>query len=329
MKVTLTFSLFLYIELNNERNTCESKATISSYRPSLASFKPVSLTATMYYLVHTTAHTRPFITSLSFVAQDYRAWGYQVDSYPHESKYIAEIQLRERLVRRTEWRVELIELWSREVIRRKTQERERGHSTPAIQPPSDALLSPEERRIARTSSVAQDFVDGVAAFGECGCEIHKYLLTPLSKSAANRSLLQDKPGTVHTPFPFDPRPIPQGPLGLISKTMRLLAVTRYTPDAALPPWSNPDILVADQLTLEFRFHAALKKEHLVHAVNRAVSRNLGRMGRVEKDMVTGNTKVWLFVDVADCVVPQDDGADGEMGDPVPVYERGEGPPPYV
>lgn len=46
--------------------------------------------------------------------------------------------------------------------------------------------------------------------------------------------------------------------------------------------------------------------------------------------MTGNTKVVLFVDVADCVVPQGGGgSDEETRDPVPVYEMVEGPPPYV
>ena len=314
--------LFLYIEAQIWRDYRNSVPTNQALQAS----KHVRIIATMYYLIHTAAHTRPFLTTLSFIAQDFRDWGFRVDCHLHESRYIAEIRLRERIINRTEWRVELMEIWAREVISRKMQEREQGCQTQAVQPSSDASLSQEERRIARASSVAQDFVDGIAAFGECGCEIHKYFL--MSSSSADRP---DKPGTIHTPFQLDPRPIPPGPTGLISKCMRLLAATRYTKGATLPAWSNPDILIADQITLEFRFHEALRKEHLVHAVSRAISKNLGRMGRVERDTLTGNTKVVLFVDVSDCVVPQGGGGGGdeETRDPVPVYERGEGPPPYM
>ena len=53
------------------------------------------------------------------------------------------------------------------------------------------------------------------------------------------------------------------------------------------------------------------------------------MGRVEKDTMTGITKVVLFVDVGDVVVETGGGGEVEERDPVPVYERVEEPPAYV
>lgn len=138
----------------------------------------------------------------------------------------------------------------------------------------------------------------------------------------------DKPGTKHTTASsLDPRPLPPGPLGLVSKYMRLLHSVRYTFNATLPDWSSPDILIADQVAMEFRIHNhdAVKKEQCSQAVAKAVAKNVGFMGRVESSAETGFTKVVFFVDVGDIVF----GYDEEMKDPVPVYERGEGPPPYV
>ncbi|KAF1846826.1 uncharacterized protein K460DRAFT_285718 [Cucurbitaria berberidis CBS 394.84] len=237
----------------------------------------------MYYLIHTSSCTRPFLTVIAFIARDFRGWGYRVDCHPRESKYIAEIRIRERAMNGTKWRVELMEIWAREVISRTTQERESGDQVPTMRPTGEEL-SHEERRIERASNFVQDFVDGIAAFGDL--------------------------------------------LGLISKYMRLLHAVVHTSNATLPPWSNPDILIADKVTLEFHFHEALRKEHLVHAMSKAISKNIGRMGRVERVMMKGSIKVALFVDVSDCVIPQG-GSDEEMRDPVPVYERGERPPPYL
>ena len=88
------------------------------------------------------------------------------------------------------------------------------------------------------------------------------------------------------------------------------------------------MLLADQIVLEFRFHDALKKEYLVQAVNQAIRKNLGRTGCVEVDEMTGMMRVKLWVEVVDCIVGVG-GEDADMRDPVPLYERGEEPPPYV
>lgn len=246
------------------------------------------------------------------------------------------------MMHRTEHRVELMEIWAREVISRKTQANERGYQTQVIHPGQQTPSLADDARAERAASIAQDFIHGIAAFGECDCKLHKYLLDPSAStfstpSTDDHSFLKDKPGDTHpscfipTPFSIeDPRPLPPSPLGLISKYMRLLHAIRYTAHATLPPWANPEILIADEITLEFRFHEALRKEHLVCAMQKAVCKIEGRMGRVERDVLTGITKVVLFVDVADCVlaVGERGGCEEEM-DPVPRYERGEGPPAYV
>lgn len=121
--------------------------------------------------------------------------------------------------------------------------------------------------------------------------------------------------------------MPPSPLGLVSRYMRRLHTVRYTFNAAMPDWTNPHTLIADEIAMEFRIHEtdSLTNEQCTQAVAKAVAKNAGFMGRVERSVETGYTKVVLFVDVADIVL----GQDVETMDPVPVYERGEGPPPYV
>jgi hypothetical protein len=66
-------------------------------------------------------------------------------------------------------------------------------------------------------------------------------------------------------------------------------------------------------------------------VSSAIAKDEGRMGRVEKCTTTGIKRVQLWVDVGgtlfDDVVQEE--RDLEDRDPVPKYERGEGPPMYV
>lgn len=109
--------------------------------------------------------------------------------------------------------------------------------------------------------------------------------------------------------------------------MRRLHTVRYTFNATLPDWTNPNTLIADEIAMEFRIpeFESLSIEQCTQAVAKAVAKNAGHMGRVERSTETGYTKVVLLVDVGDIVLGQDE----ETIDPVPVYERGEGPPPYV
>lgn len=92
------------------------------------------------------------------------------------------------------------------------------------------------------------------------------------------------------------------------------------------------MLIADQVVFEFRFHAVLKMEHLVQAMTAAMGKDLGRTGRVTRDLETGNVKVLMLIEVGDCVMLDLGGSgegDEEGRDPVPKYERVEGPPAYV
>lgn len=119
----------------------------------------------MYYLVHLPTQHRPYITTLPYIALDFRKWGYRVDTYANDSKYIAEIRSREKAIK---WKVELSEMWAREIVTRMRQDRERGNSDDGAYPEIRGL-STEERRYERASRIVQHFIDALAAFGMCDC----------------------------------------------------------------------------------------------------------------------------------------------------------------
>lgn len=134
----------------------------------------------------------------------------------------------------------------------------------------------------------------------------KALTTPESPLVAPKAL------------PNDPLPLPAYPQALVAKYLRLMHRCAYTSCAALPSWADPDVAVADQIALEFRSDRSLSRDHLSTALNEAIGKSGGRMGKVEKCKETGITKVLLWVDVADVL-----GRDKvENEDPVPLYERG-------
>ena len=283
----------------------------------------------MYYLIHTPHHPRPFLTTVAFIARDFRSWNCRVDCHALDSPYITEIRLRETRINRTEWRTELMELWAREVISRKrpsTQSTTTPPTTTTNQDSDTEADSPRDRRIARASSLAQDFILALSTHGTCA---------PIPSQTLFRRRPDppptDHPSKKHTPFPQDPRPIPPSPLGLVSKYTRLLSSVRYTCSAPLPAWAlTTDVLVADQIALDFRHHEVLRKEQLVAALGVAVGKGQGRMGRVERDRLTGVTRVVLVVDVGGVVLGVGVGERGEGEvDPVPVYEEVERPPAYV
>jgi hypothetical protein len=118
---------------------------------------------------------------------------------------------------------------------------------------------------------------------------------------------------------------------IIATYTRHLFAVRYTPNAPLPSWSNPDIIYADQIILEFHDYEEIKKEHLVSALRTAIGKHEGRMGRVERCVITAIQRVILWVDVGDVFFGDAVGEEGnsEDRDPVPKYERGEEPPMYV
>jgi len=66
-------------------------------------------------------------------------------------------------------------------------------------------------------------------------------------------------------------------------------------------------------------------------LNEAIGKGTGRMGKIEKCDETGVTKVFMCVDVGDLMAREMDAAEGEVEDPVPMYEKSEWewPPSYV
>lgn len=132
-------------------------------------------------------------------------------------------------------------------------------------------------------------------------------------------------------LPNDPLPLPAYPLALVAKYTRLLHRCAYTTRAALPSWSDPSVLIADQVALEFRLEKRVQHAQVSHALNSAIGKRMGRMGRIERCDSTGMTKVLMWVDVADLVAREMDCGKGEVEDPVPMYEKGdwEWPPIYV
>ncbi|KAH9874387.1 hypothetical protein IAQ61_003576 [Plenodomus lingam] len=118
----------------------------------------------MYYVVLTTHHNRPYLSKIAFIARDFESWGCRVDHYPDDSPYIAEIQRREKRGNRREVRrVNIMELWAREVVARKYEFRSRMPM--AIPVVTEEHLPGESRRHARTSEIVQDFIWGLVAFG--------------------------------------------------------------------------------------------------------------------------------------------------------------------
>ena len=282
---------------------------------------------TRIYLVHTTQHPRPFLTTVPFVARDFAAWGYRVDQHAADSAYIVEVRAREkqqhmsRKARSASRRTKLMEIWAHEVLERKQRERDEtsmSNSAEGATAEPDMGFGVIEARIKKAGDVVQDFINGVVSLGsECDCSTLESLHNFFINSDTDDRLQDSK----YAPMQHSPQVI-------ATRYTRLLYAIRYNPNALLPAWSNPEIVYADQIILEFSHHEAVQKEHLVHAVNSAVGKNEGRMGRVEKCTRTGVKRVLLWVDVGDVLMEAVGFADDEA-DPVPKYEKGEGPPLYV
>ncbi|KAF1831087.1 hypothetical protein BDW02DRAFT_572378 [Decorospora gaudefroyi] len=290
-------------------------------------------TAAKSYLIHTPQHPRPYITSVPFVARDFTEWGYRVDHHVSVSAYIREIRAREKeeagkVMRgdgqQRRWG-KIMEIWGREVVERKrVGGGVRVETVRGFEGVSD--------RIQKAGDFVQDFVGGLVAVGQCGCGVPRFSLLLLpddDDDDDDENENQTKNRFSHFKRYAAPPPAPsQCPAKLITKYMHILYCIGYTPNAVLPPWSNPSIAVADQVVLEFLPHEAVRLEHLVHALESAIGKQEGRMGRVERDPANGVKRVLLWVDAGECV--GNDGVGEDIGDPVPRYERGEGmPPEYV
>ncbi|KAF3003645.1 hypothetical protein E8E13_007994 [Curvularia kusanoi] len=261
----------------------------------------------MYYLIHTPNQPRPYLSTVSFIANDFASWGCRVTRHANDSAYITEVRYQEKRHRPGHRRIELMEVWAKEVLARKAEQRTQQ---PQIHPPStdSPSSSLSSSRKARASAFAQDFISSLSVF--------------------------ESPLVAPKPLQNDPLPLPSYPLALVARYTRLLHRCAYTSSATLPSWADPAVFVADQIALEFRFDRGLQREQLAEALRAAIAKGAsgdagaGRMGKVERCDETGLTKVLMWADVGD-LVARECGKE-EVVDPVPLYERGawEWPPSY-
>ncbi|RAR01475.1 hypothetical protein DDE82_006463 [Stemphylium lycopersici] len=280
-------------------------------------------------------HPRPFLTTIPFIARDFASWGFRVDHHASNSLYIAEVQLREKIghsnrkERDGSRRTKLMAIWASEIVERKRRRRDTGtmntegeQEGPDTQEEADSGFGNLNARIKRAGDLVQDFLDAMVDCGECGCERLSLLLD--SKDAADP---QEDMRDIRTK---KASMAPSAPM-LVAQKIRFLTAIRYYPNAVLPAWSNPDIIYADQVILEYHPFEMAMKDHLVHALSSAIGKDEGRMGRVERCALTGTKRVYLWVDVGPVLIDAGRGgeADVEDRDPVPRYERGEGPPLYA
>jgi hypothetical protein len=130
----------------------------------------VSLGAKVY-LIHTTQHTRPFLTTVPFIARDFASWGYRVDHHAADSAYVTEIRSRENVEHRNRKdrsgsrRTKLMEIWANEVVRRKQRQREEESSIEIAM--ADGGFGEQDARVKKAGDLVQDVIDGVVASGEC------------------------------------------------------------------------------------------------------------------------------------------------------------------
>ena len=286
----------------------------SSRRPiapsTVATTQTITPGANMYYLIHTPHHPRPYLSTVSFIANDFADWGCLVTCHAKNSPYITEIRYQEKRNRPACRRIELMEVWAKEVLARKQQRTPQVHFNEATLP---------AMRKERASAFVQDFVSGLSVFGMSHEACDSWFI-------ANEHA--ESPIVAPTALPNDPIPLPAYPHSLVAKYTRLLQRCAYTTRATLPSWADPNILAADQVALEFRFEKSLKRTQLSHALNEAIRNGSGRMGKIERCDETGVTKVLMWVDVGD-LEARECGKE-EVEDPVPVYDKGEWewPPSY-
>lgn len=108
----------------------------------------------MYYLIHTPNYPRPYLSTVSFIANDFANWGCRVTCHTKNSPYITEIRYQEKRTRPAYRRTELLELWATEVLARKQQQ-----SAPEV-------AQQEQTRKDRASAFVQDFVSSLSISGK-------------------------------------------------------------------------------------------------------------------------------------------------------------------
>lgn len=129
-----------------------------SRRPNITSTTTTTASQTsrgpnMYYLIHTSHHQRPYLSTVSFIANDFAQWGCRVTCHAKDSPYINEIRFQEKRTRPATRRIELMEVWAKEVVTRKQQAR------------SYRSLPEFETRKERASNFVQDFICALSSFG--------------------------------------------------------------------------------------------------------------------------------------------------------------------
>ncbi|KAF1965346.1 hypothetical protein BU23DRAFT_26530 [Bimuria novae-zelandiae CBS 107.79] len=119
-----------------------------------------------HYLIQHPHHRRPYYTAISFLAADFRRWGYRVDTYPTSSLWIASFLKQERREDRyaPQRRARLLLLWAIEAVRR-------DHALHPEPPP------PPEEPVDNIASVLRDFFIGLV---RCSKEAYKYTAPYLS-----------------------------------------------------------------------------------------------------------------------------------------------------
>ncbi|XP_014553824.1 hypothetical protein COCVIDRAFT_18313 [Bipolaris victoriae FI3] len=272
------------------------------------------------YLIHTPQLHRPFLTTVPFIAGDFVSWGYRVDQHASNSPYIAEIRAREkkqhanRKGRDVSQRTKLMEIWAHEIIERKKTEREarrqnsrRGEGETTTTTTDLETSSPcmhTDPRMKKTGDFVQDFLGGIV---EVGNEDNQDI-PPLKKTP------EIQPETLR-----------------IRDHIRYLYAIRYVPNAPLPDWAHPTVTYADMVVLEYRPQKTDMHDQFLRALGKAIGKDEGRMGKVETCIKTGAMRVSLWMDVGDVIGEWAMSRQGDVEDrdPVPKYERGEGPPAYI
>lgn len=217
-----------------------------------------------------------------------------------------------------------MEIWANELVCRKRRQREETNGIGIEMFVTDGGFGATEARVKKAGELVQDVIDGVAAFGEYTFGISNSSFNIKGETDRIQEAIRIPRSTRRSKSPES------SPTILTTYTRHLYSI-RYTPNTPLPSWTNPDIIYADQIVLEFHNHEDIRKEHLVHAVSSAIGKDEGRMGRVEKCTTRGMKRVLLWVDVGDVLLGDVVREEGDLEDrnPVPKYERGEGPPMYV
>jgi len=246
----------------------------------------------MYYLIKVPGYTRPYLTSLNFIAQDFEKWGQQVSVHEEDSEYMIEVKYREGKQKLAASRPSVTEMWAKQFMSQRA-----GHSS------IPTVLSQEDTRLDRMSRMIEDFFRHIAAIGESVPATKDHWWSPKLLKLA------------HTPLPKEPG------LNLVVLCMRLLRSIQYTQSALVldSRWT-----VVDSVVLYFRHNEKMDTAHILRAVKR-VEAVPGRLSAVwSRDETTGMGEVRMSVDVGDCVAAT--GSEGEQ--PSPLYAAGGKPPVY-